>query len=63
MMGLKGLAMKKRFSEERMVGFLREAQVGRKTVEQLSREHGFSQNSFHVWKRKSGAMSVRNSRT
>lgn len=48
--------MKKRFSEEQIVGFLREAQLGVKTVEQVSREHGFSANSFYTWKRKYGAM-------
>lgn len=48
--------MKKRFSEEQIVGFLREAQIGSKTVEQLSREHGFSQNSYYTWKRKYGGM-------
>jgi putative transposase len=48
--------MKKRFSEEQIVGFLREAELGTKTVEQLSREHGFSQNSFYTWKRKYGVM-------
>jgi putative transposase len=48
--------MKKRFTEEQIVGFLREQQVGGKSVEQLSREHGFSQNSFYTWKRKYGAM-------
>jgi len=48
--------MKKRFAEEQIVGFLREHQVGGKTVEQLAREHGFSQNSFYTWKRKYGAM-------
>jgi putative transposase len=48
--------MKKRFTEEQIVGFLREAQIGGKTVEQLGREHGFSANSFYVWKRKYGAM-------
>ncbi len=47
--------MKKRFTEERIVGFLREAQLGTKTVEQLAREHGFSPNSFYTWKRKYGA--------
>jgi len=49
--------MKKRFSDEQIVGFLREAQLGTKTIKQLAREHGFSQNSFYVWKRKFGAMS------
>jgi putative transposase len=48
--------MKKRFTEEQIVGFLREAQTGAKTIEQLSREHGFSPNSFYTWKRKYGAM-------
>ena len=46
--------MKKRFSDEQIVGFLREAEAGNKTIEQLAREHGFSQNSFYVWKRKYG---------
>ena len=48
--------MKKRFSDEQIVGFLREAQTGTKTIDQLAREHGFSANSFYVWKRKFGAM-------
>lgn len=49
--------MKKRFSDEQIVGFLREAELGTKTIEQLAREHGFSANSFYVCKRKFGAMS------
>lgn len=48
--------MKKRFSDEQIVGILREAQSGQKTVEQLSREHGISANTFYVWKRKYAAM-------
>jgi len=36
--------IKKRFSDEQIVGFLREAQLGTKTAEQLAREHGFSAN-------------------
>lgn len=48
--------MKKRFSDEQIVGFLREAELGTKTIEQLAREHGFSPNSYYVWKRKFGAM-------
>jgi putative transposase len=49
--------MKKRFSDEQIVGFLREAELGTKTIEQLAREHGFSANTYYVWKRKFGAMS------
>jgi putative transposase len=48
--------MKKRFSDEQIVGFLREAELGTKSIEQLAREHGFSPNSYYVWKRKFGAM-------
>ena len=49
--------MKKRFSNAQIVSNLREAELGTKTVEQLAREHGFSQNSSYVSKRKFGAMS------
>lgn len=48
--------MKKRFTDEQIVGFLREAELKTKTVEQLAREHGFSANSFYGWKRKFGSM-------
>ena len=48
--------MKKRFSEEQIVAILRESMSGQKTVERISREHGISQNTFYVWKRKYGAM-------
>jgi putative transposase len=48
--------MKKRFTDEQIVGFLREAETGAKTIEQLAREHGFSVNTYYVWKRKFGAM-------
>ena len=48
--------MKTRFSEEQIVGILREAERGEKTVEQICREHGVSSNSFYTWRRKYGAM-------
>ena len=48
--------MKKRFSDKQIVGFLREAEIGSKSVEQLAREHGFSQNWFYIWKLKFGSM-------
>lgn len=48
--------MKTRFSEEQIVGILREAELGQKTVEQICREHGVSSNSFYTWRRKYGAM-------
>jgi putative transposase len=54
---VRGVVRRSLSSDEKIVGFLREAELGTKTVEQLAREHGFSQNSFYVWKRKFGAMS------
>jgi hypothetical protein len=35
--------MKKRFSEERIIGILREAQSGRKAIGELARAHGISE--------------------
>ncbi|MDR6643554.1 hypothetical protein J2X57_002775 [Luteibacter sp. 1214] len=37
--------MKKRFSEEQIIGFLREAEAG-KSVKDLCRKHGFSEASY-----------------
>lgn len=48
--------MKKRFTEERIVGILREGQTGAKTVEELCRAHGVSQPTYYAWKRKYGSM-------
>ena len=48
--------MKKRFSDEQIVGFLRLVESGQKTVAEVCREGGFSQPSFYQWKRKFGSM-------
>ena len=47
---------KKRFKEEQIVAILRDGERGEKTVEQLCRDHGISQPTYYVWKRKYGAM-------
>ena len=47
---------KKRFTEEQMVAILRDGERGEKTIEQLCRDHGISQPTYYVWKRKYGAM-------
>ena len=44
--------MKKRFSEEQIVGILREVRVGQKTIEAIARENGVSENTIYGWKRK-----------
>jgi len=49
--------MKKRFSEEQIIGFLREAEA-RLAVKDLCRRHGFSEASYYLWKSKFGGMSV-----
>ena len=49
--------MKKRFTEEQIIGFLKEAEAGVPAAE-LCRRHGFSEASFYLWRNKFGGMSV-----
>ena len=49
--------MKKRFSEEQIIGFLREAESGLPVAE-LCRRHGFSEASYYLWRSKFGGMNV-----
>ena len=49
--------MKKRFTEEQIIGFLREAESGLPVAE-LRRRHGFSEASYYLWRNKFGGMSV-----
>ena len=49
--------MKKRYSEEQIIGFLREAEAGLR-VKDLCRRHGFSEASYDLWRSKFGGMSV-----
>jgi putative transposase len=49
--------MKKRFTEEQIIGFLKEADSGLPVVE-LCRKHGFSDASYYKWKAKYGGMDV-----
>jgi putative transposase len=48
---------KSRFSEERIIGVLREQEAGLKTAE-VCRKHGISPPTFYAWKAKYGGMSV-----
>ena len=49
--------MKKRFTEEQIIGFLREAEAGL-AVAELCRRHGFSEASYYLWRSKFGGMNV-----
>jgi putative transposase len=51
------LDVKKRFSEEQIIGFLREADAGM-PMKDLCRKHGFSEASFYLWRSKFGGMEV-----
>lgn len=43
---------KSRFSEEQIVRILQVAASGQKTQAEVCRDHGVSQNTFYLWKRK-----------
>ena len=49
--------MKKRYSEEQIIGFLKEAEAG-VAVKELCRRHGFSEASYYHWRNKFGGMEV-----
>ena len=53
--------MKKRFSEEQIIGFLREAERG-VALKDLCRRHGFSEASYYLWRSKYGGMDVSDAR-
>lgn len=48
---------KSKFTESQIVNILKEAEAG-VSVEELSRQHGFSKTAFYKWKAKYGGMDV-----
>lgn len=46
-----------RFSEEQIIGILKEQEAGQKTAD-VCRHHGISQATFYKWKAKYGGMEV-----
>ena len=53
--------MKKRYTEEQIIGFLREVDKGI-ALKELCRKHGFSEASYYLWRSKYGGMDVSDAR-
>ena len=49
--------MKNRFTEEQIIGVLKEVEVGMKVAE-VCRKHGISEATYYNWKAKFGGMTV-----
>jgi len=52
---------RKRFTEEQIIGVLREQELGAKTAD-LCRKHGISEATFYHWKSKFGGLDVSEAR-
>ena len=50
-----------RFTEEQIIGVLREQEAGMKVAE-VCRHHGISEPTFYAWKAKFGGMSISDAR-
>lgn len=48
---------KRRFSEEQIIGVLKQAESGVK-VQEVCRQHGISRHTFYAWRSKYGGLSV-----
>ena len=48
---------KRRFTEQQIIGFLKEAEAGM-PVKELRRKHGFSDAAFYGWRTKFGGLQV-----
>jgi len=49
--------VRKRFTEEQIIGFLKQADAG-VAIKELCRQHGFSEASYYLWRSKFGGLEV-----
>jgi putative transposase len=54
--------MKARFTEAQIIGILREAERHEKTIGELCRSHGVSEQTFYRWRNKFAGMAVKDVR-
>jgi putative transposase len=47
---------KQRFSEEQIIGILRQAERGEQTIDKICRAHGVAEQSFYRWRQTCGGM-------
>jgi putative transposase len=52
---------RKRFTEEQIIGILKEAEAGAKSID-LCRRHAISEQTFYRWKAKYGGLEVNEAR-
>jgi putative transposase len=50
--------MRKRFSEEQIIGILAEAEHGSDSIRDVCRRHNLTEQTFFRWRNKYGAMAV-----
>jgi putative transposase len=50
--------MKKIYSDEQIVGFVREAEKTEVTIAEFCRQKGFNEGTFYKWKKRFGSMQV-----
>lgn len=48
----------KRFSEEQIIRILNEADKGTKTIQDLCRQHGVTEQTYYRWRRKYAGMDI-----
>ncbi len=50
--------MKKIYTDEQIVGFIREAEKSEVTISEFCRQKGFNEGTFYKWKKRYGSMQV-----